>query len=117
MTLNGWLKSIFELLFINSEFSSIILACMYSVLKTKRFHLEIPEDKIDQERLKNGEKQVYGRSRQSGDMIVNSCFMDNVFVLFLFNSGHYFIVNTSSTETEQKTLYKRSTTSKPQIVY
>jgi hypothetical protein len=95
MTLNGWLKPIFELLFINREFSSIILTCMYTVLKTKRFHLEIPEDKIDKENLKNGEKQVIGRIGQSGDMIVNSCFMDHVFVLFLFNSGRYFIVNTS----------------------
>jgi hypothetical protein len=70
---------------------------MYTVLKTKRFHLEIPEDKIDKENLKNAEKQVIGRSGQSGDMIVNSCFMDDVFALFLFNSGRYFIVNTSST--------------------
>jgi hypothetical protein len=96
MTLNCWLKTIFKLLFINREFSPIILACMYTVLKTKRFHLEIPEDKIDQERLKNGEKQVIRRNGHSGDMIVNSCFMDDVFVLFLFNSGRYFIVKTSS---------------------
>lgn len=81
---------------------------MYTVLKSKRLHLEIPE--ADSERISESENDEFSVLRESTDMIVSSCFLDDVFVLFLFNSGRYLIVDTHPTSKTSSTQKKKSTT-------
>jgi hypothetical protein len=44
-------------------------------------------------------------------MIIGSCFLDDVFILFLFNSGRYLIVNGNSGVNKVKNTNKKSSTS------
>ena len=87
---------------------------MYSVLKNKRYHFEIPE-RLNAKELQ-GPCNFQGEEMQKSqnEMIVGSCFLDDVFILFLFNTGRYLIVKGS---TDEKSQTKKSNTIESQVIF